>query len=508
MKKLFILIALILAGLTLQAQVERYEHHHSTDTVRERGEHNVGWIRSHTFDNWVIGIQGGGQLYCGYEDFKGPLGSHLTGNVEGYIGRWIFPMMGLRAVAGYGTSHGFITLDSYAQNREVIRSVAGYGTSYGVNNIPTTIGNTTFNDGALGGYYWPLDGHDDVLLQKWDYIYAGLDFMVNFSYLKRYDKVRLDRKWEHMGYIGFNIRMGLNEKHPQITAVNTNFAAEGHIGYIFSYNISRHWSFHIDARLSLLEGLFDREKIPGVEKMTPDMNINVMGGLAYNFNWRSKTKRLKYYVEQNMLPYNMDPDSIPRFINYVQIEDVDVIEVIDTLLVVITDTINDEETIRRKNDLEKKRQELIDKFNSIPTDAKLSSILKKRLLPYEMVFFERDKWDIRPQEELKIAKMARIMKAFPEYKFMLYGSADAKTGTIKRNWFLSENRADVVYNKLIYEYDIPKEQIKREWIGGILDYDPYILNRTTVIIMEHPAVIQAFEEMKSQRKAGGGVATY
>jgi hypothetical protein len=242
--------------------------------------------------------------------------------------------------------------------------------------------------------------------------------------------------------------------------------------------------------------------------MTPDMNINIMGGFVYNLNFRSNTSRLKFYVEQNILPYNFEPDSLPRFVNYVQIEDIEVIEVIDTQFVYITDTVNLQEVIEHKKELEDKRNKLINKFNSIPQDEKLINILNKRLLPYEMVFFERDKWDIRPQEELKIAKMARIMKAFPEYKFMLYASADSKTGTIKRNWFLSENRADVVYNKLIYEYDIPPSQLKREYLGGVLDYDPYILNRTTVIIMDHPAVRQAFEEMKSQRKAGGGVATY
>ena len=508
LKKIIFLFVFAMACLNIQAQAERHEHHHSADTVRERGEHNVGWIRSHIMDNWALGIQGGGQLYCGYEDFKGPLGSHLAGNVEGFVGRWLFPMMGLRAVAGYGTSHGFITLDSYLQNRDAIRSIGGYGTSYGVNNVPTTIGNTTLTDGALGGYYFPLDGHDDLLIQKWNYIYAGLDFMVNFSYLKRYDHVKLNRRWEHMGYIGFNIRMGLCEKHPQITAVNTNFAAEGHLGYIMSYNLSNHWSLNLDARLSLLEGLFDREKIPGVEKMMPDMNINIMGGITYNFNLRSKVNRMKYYVERNILPYTMDPDSLSRFINYVQIEDIDVIEIIDTLVYVYTDTVDDEKTIERKKMLEDKRKQLIDQFKNLPADVKLSNILKNRLLPYEMVFFERDKWDIRPQEEMKIAKMARVMKAFPEFTFILYGSADSRTGTIKRNWFLSENRADVVYNKLVYEYDIPEKQLKREWLGGILDYDPYILNRTTVIIMDHPAVRLAFEAMKADRKAGGGVTSY
>lgn len=517
-RKTTLFILFVVASLTLNAQIERQETHHHSDTTRERGEHNVGWIRSHILDNWLIGLQGGGQLYCGYEDFKGPLGDHLSGNVEGFVGRWLFPMFGLRAVAGYGTSHGFITLDTYNRYRDDIIANGGFGTSDGTTT--TVRNNPLIPDGALGGYYFPLDGRDDVLIQRWDQLYAGLDLMLNLSYMKRYDHVRLNRRVENLVYLGFNIRMGISEAHSERGSdrfgrhvengnfVNTNFAAEGHIGYMARYKLTRHWTVGLDARLSLIEGLFDREKLPGVEKMTPDMNLDVMGGLTYNFNLRSNTKRLQYYVEQNMLPYNMDPDSVPSFIDYIQIEDVDIINIIDTIYVYIHDTINDVTTIERKKELEKKRRKLIDQFNSVPPNATLSSILDKRLLPYEMVFFERDKWDIRPQEEMKIAKMARIMKAFPEFTFTLYGSADSKTGTVKRNWFLSENRADVVYNKLVYEYDIPKEQLRREWLGGILDYDPYILNRTTVIIIDHPAVRQAFEEMKSQRKAGGGVATY
>ena len=530
-RRLLLALFLVLVGLTLQAQGEYPEqqstkgskesiHNIHSDSTHERGEHNVGWLRSHIMDNWIIGLQGGGQLYYGFEDTKGSFIHHITGNVEGYFGRWIFPMVGLRAVAGFGTSHGFISIESYKANRDEIIQNGGYGSCGGNHdNSPITVGSETFN-GDLSGYYWPLNGSDDVLLQKWDHVYAGADFLVNLSYLKRYNRVKMNRVWENIMYVGFQVHAGISEAHPQRFSdrfgrstidgrlVNTNFAAEGHIGYILKCNLSRHWAFNFDTRLSLIEGLFDRERIPGVEKMTPDLNYNLMAGLSYDFNFRNKTKRLKYYVENNVLPYNMDPNSLPKFIDYIQVEDVDIINIVDSLLVIVTDTVNDQAIIDKKKALEEQRQRLIDQFKDIPPDATLSSILNKRMLPYEMVFFERDKWDIRPQEELKIARMARIMKAFPEFTFRLYGSADSRMGTVKRNWFLSENRADVVYNKLVYEYDIPKEQLKREWLGGILDYDPYVLNRTTVIIMDHPAVRQAFEEMKSQRKAGGGVATY
>ena len=119
-----------------------------------------------------------------------------------------------------------------------------------------------------------------------------------------------------------------------------------------------------------------------------------------------------------------------------------------------------------------------------------------------MVFFERDKWDILPSEEMKIDKMSRIMKAYPDETFILSGSADAKTGTIERNDFLSHMRADVIYNKLVDEYGIDPNRLKREYLGGILDYTPFQLNRTTVIMMDHPAVQKAFKEMKTKGQIG------
>ena len=104
--------------------------------------------------------------------------------------------------------------------------------------------------------------------------------------------------------------------------------------------------------------------------------------------------------------------------------------------------------------------------------------------------------------------MASIMRAFPDMKFLLIGSADSKTGTIKRNQFLSENRSDVVYERLVNVYGIDPDQLKQVYMGGILDFEPYQLNRATVIIMDHPKVMEEFNRLKAERKAGGSSVTY
>ena len=515
MKKILLALSLLLMAGTAISQEEFYKS--STDTVRNRGEHNVGWIRSHLLDNWMFDIQAGGHLYAGYEDFKGKFKDHIALDAEMHAGRWIFPMVGIRAGIGFANSHGFISKDSYLQNRSKLTQ--DYGNCEGQSWSTIISGNDTIK-GALGGYYWTTDD-ENLFRQDWRFFKLSADLMVNLSFMKKYNKVNLEKKWNHILYAGYNIRIGLSENHPQKFSnfigystsddykgfKNTNFANEGHIGYIAKYAITDHFNIHSDVRLSILEGDFDRERIPHVEFMAPDLDFSVMVGLTYDFNLRSERARRNYYVEKGILPYNVG--ELPKYVAYVQIEDLDVIQIIDTIVLVNYDTIDDIITQNRYDSLvtyyDTSHANLV---RPIPDDATLDSILLKRLLPYEMVFFDLDKWDIRPQEEMKIAKMARIMKAYPNRKFILYGSADSKTGTVKRNIFLSHNRADIVKNRLVIEYGIPSDQIQCEYLGGILDYDPFILNRTTVIIMDHPVVRKEFEKMKAQRKAGGNVVEF
>ena len=488
------------------------------DTLSGHGEHDVGWIRSHLYDNWNFSIQGGLERYLGYQDLYGPLRNLFGGNVEMHLGRWIFPMVGIRGNIGIGHSNGFITKQNYMANRPAL--IIDYGHCEGTSTSTIISGNDVIN-GSLGGYYWTIDGNDNVFQQKWNYAYIGADFVVNLSFLRTFDKVDINTKLNHIVYAGYHIRIGMSEENPEKFSnfigystspnyrgfKNTNFANEGHIGYIFKYELTKHINLQADARLSLIEGDFDRERIPGVELFSPDLDFSATVGLSYDFNFRSDRSRHDYYVEQGIIPYNTI--STPKYITYVQVEDLDVIQIIDTIFTVNYDTINDSVIITRYNDINTHYQAVHDWLNNyIPPTATIDSILMKRLLPYEMVFFDRDKWFIRDREEMKIARMARIMKAYPDHKFILYGSADSKTGTVQRNETLSQLRADVVYDRLVNDYGIPKEQLERKYLGGILDYEPFILNRTTVIIMDHPVVQREFEKMKAQHKAGGNVVEF
>lgn len=501
-KALFLILALTMTSSIL-AQVETIST--NIDTLRNRSEHDVGWVHAHLLDNWTIDLSGGGVLYYGYEDTKGTLKDHLAPNVEAHVGRWLFPMLGYRIGGGFGSARGFITKDTYLQYRNTIIGAGGYATCWGRSTDVLISGSDTIN-GSLGGYYWPMDDNDDLFIQKWNYLYLGADLMLDLTNFKYYKNINFNRRLHNIIYAGANLRIGLSEKHPEITFFNTNFAAEGHVGYMPVFGLTDHWNLYADIRLSLVEGLFDREKLENVEPLGTDLIFNVNIGTRFDLNLRSQEKRLRYYVEKGILPYTTT--KAPKNIIYVQVEDVDIIQVFDTVTIIRYDTINDIVTLNHIDTLIQKRDSLVNRVNHIHDDTPLDSILLKRLLPYEMVFFDLDKWNIRASEEMKIAKMARIIKAYPNQKFLLIGAADSKTGTIKRNEFLSHRRADIVRDRLTIDYGVDPNQLQCEYPGGILDYDPFELNRTCIIIMDHPVIRKSFENMKAQRRAGGNVIEY
>ena len=474
------IILLITVTVAAQGQNDRYvatgRAMHADDTAIVRGQKGVGWVRSHFFDDWFIQVQGGGQLFYGFDDTEGPFKDRLTGIGEISIGRRIFPMFGFRANLGYGYAHGFLKREHYDP------IIIDYGLS-----------GRSGNDEAgnpLGGYYWVYD--DNLLIQKWKYHYMGLDLFIDMDLFRGSDSYNPEKLFNNILYAGFNTKFAHSETD------TVNHRSEAHIGYICKCNINQNWSITADFRGSMVERLFDREWVPKYEKVydIADFIFSVQVGVTYKFHIRTPEERDIFVVTDEYEEKNATIQYITYFMN----ADTFQLHVVDTLL-----------KYRQVNNPTPRTRIIIDSLQNHLDSALLAnkqrvwnqpldSILLNNLLPYEMIFFEKDRWDITPTEEMKIEKMARIMKAYPTESFILTGSADSKTGTPYRNDFLSHNRADVVYNILVEEYGIEPERLKREYLGGILEYQPFQLNRCTVIIMDHPTVKAAFESMKQTGK--------
>lgn len=499
MKKIAIFILLATVGMTVWAQEENEilrakQEYFDTVTLYNAedpevviGKHGNGWLRSYLFDNWFIQAQGGGQLYYGTEDRKGLFKDRLTANGEMYVGRRLFPMLGFRAGGGYGYAHGFLSKDTYNANRQILLDHGFSG----------RCGNDENGD-PLGGYYWQYDADSTLLIQKWKYWYVGFDVFMDLDFLRDIRYYNPDKNWTHVVYAGVNTKFAQSETD------TTNHRSEMHLGYICRYNFNRNWSIYGDLRGSLVERLFDREWAGGtIEPVVGigDFVLNAQVGVAYHFHFRTEEQR------RDLKTFNNPTGAIDtsHYFSYHRMS--------TSRYLVIEDSINDcyKDTVMPPPEkrafierLENELNDMIARDKLVARDMKLNEILRSNVLPWEMVFFELDRWDIQPSEEQKIAAMARVMKVYPNETFILTGSADSKTGTVNRNWFLSHNRADVVYHKLINKYGVNPDQLKRVYLGGILDYEPYQLNRCTVIIMDVPNVQKAFEEMKASGGVGSG----
>lgn len=455
--------------------------------------HGLGmWVRSHFLDSWYAQIHAGPLVYNGTEDNKGPwLGDNIftdgrqTYHLEAKLGRWVYPKLGYRFGLGYGYCHGFLTKDTYNGNEATVRAHAGQGVA---------------QDG-YPGYYW--DYNDELLIQKWKYASVTAEMMIKLINVRDYNHTR---PFHLEAILGVGMYNGLSERLSKQDKYQWHLMYEIHGGLMPKYRIDEHWSVYAELRATIMDELFDREHVLKRPTLNEDLMFHGLVGVEYNFNWRGENARTRW--DEDGHGSNSINNRTNHHVYTAHQVSIEVVNYVDTIF--SYDTVDefspdyDSLLVRRaRQHVQRQIDSLRMAFDRDCKDAGLDDILNRHLLPYEMVFFELDKWDILPEEELKIRKMAAVMKQFPNSQFLLIGSADSKTGTVKRNEFLSVNRSDVVYNQLVNLYDINPEQLRRVYMGGILDFDPFELNRATVIIMDHPKVMEEFNKLKAQRKAGG-----
>lgn len=478
------------------------EAQYVADTIRGHAEsqrrllQGIGWVRTPMLDNWYVEVQGGPQLYCAYEDNKASLAERITYGAEVRAGRWVFPMLGYRVGFGYGSYTGFVTKESYNNYKAIHPEGLNFGS-------------TGQSSPGLHGYYHTYDADTSLYKQQWNYVSVIPDIMFNLSYALKYDPSIRFVSWIYAGVAfhvslsdGYINELGQVEIEP---STDPNEAAEFHFGFIEKFYFTERSNIFIDARINMIEGTFDREKNIDEEAgiKSQDIGLYLHGGLSVDFNLRSQKKRAEWY-RQRFKNTEITESEIPQH-TYVSQE---------ARINIIVDSIHYYDTISEfSHRYDSIFRQVVNTYTGDVVDslrqayqenckeASLEDILASKLIPYEIVFFELDQWDILTTEEFKIARMAAIMNAFPDDKFLLIGSADSVTGSVKRNEFLSNNRVDVVLNKLVQEYGIDKNRLVRQPLGGILDYDPYELNRATVIIMDNPYVRAEFEKLRAQRKA-------
>ena len=438
----------------------------------------ISWVRSHLLDEWFFQAQGGGQLFYGIEDREGPFFDRLTGNAEFQIGRRIFPMFGFRIGAGLGYAHGFLTKDTY--------------NNYNVNTDGIgSCGNDAMGN-PLGGYYW--DYNNDLLIQKWKYFYFGADLFLNLGLFNGNINYDPYKRFNHIMYGGVHTKYAFGEMDTR------NHRSEAHLGYIMKVNLDSNWSVYTDLRFSAMERLFDREYIPGLESAAGgfDHILNLHVGVMYKIHLRPPNKRYAFIEETVDTIIVIDENTV--FTNVIMSDTIYKVQRVDT-------SVDYTHMYKPNQKLQDSKDSLIDAARERQRQRMLAEMKKLKdkmmAMQYEMVFFERDKWDILPEEETKIARAAKLIKANKDRMFVLAGSADSPTGTVERNEVLGQHRADTVYTMLVEKYGVDPAQLRRTYLGGITTYKPLELNRTTVIIVDDPEVEAIFQELKKEDMSYG-----
>lgn len=105
----------------------------------------------------------------------------------------------------------------------------------------------------------------------------------------------------------------------------------------------------------------------------------------------------------------------------------------------------------------------------------------------EAAFFQIDRIELQHTYVLNLGFYANMIKAHPDQKFLVKGFADIEVGSLKRNLWLSEQRAKVVADVLVKTYGVNADQLIVG--GGDLDYDiPFLrqhghhrFNRCTIV---------------------------
>ncbi len=105
----------------------------------------------------------------------------------------------------------------------------------------------------------------------------------------------------------------------------------------------------------------------------------------------------------------------------------------------------------------------------------------------EAAFFQIDRIELQHTYVLNLGFYAKLMKDHPNQKFLVKGFADIEVGSMKRNEWLSQQRAKVVADVLVKTYGVNPDQLVVG--GGELDYEiPFLrenghhrFNRCTIV---------------------------
>ena len=485
MKKILFVLLLLLTTLSASAQ-----------NFQRRGfalgadRDTLLYIIASPFDNWFVNFSAGIQTFSGNELVASARVNKLNyvGRVE--IGKWIIPDI---AVSG----------------RVSIFNVDGQ-TKYGLQPFI----DMSIDDSNANGYY-PYHAHAMALMG-----YVTFDWT---NFIKGYEV----GKQKHL-HIYTPVGLGMSmlfgqQRNPrgEVGSFRKNWELAFSAGLGFEYVFSQEFALNLLFDFFVSESTWDWspydnsysifDKIPSVAF---GAKFNLLNSVR-KFNPRTReSRRVKTYHEFLTVgsPGMLQSREVEvRKLSHAQDS---LSKAQDSLMDLIIANNGNRDALLRKYDSLADEIDAINKgmrYNRHPENmlAELLDFNEMHGLPAVVVYFQLDRYELDYNANKRLQSFAREVNRLDDsLTFYLLGAADSATGTVKHNIWLSQQRCNVVYKRLVDDNKVNKNRLIVTPLGGITDYEPQENNRMGMLILRTPETEEIVNRWLATGSSGlsGGVS--
>ena len=263
-----------------------------------------------------------------------------------------------------------------------------------------------------------------------EYIHAHADVMLNLSQL--ICGYREDRFYSFIPYASVGYAGSLNKS--SVTGRRSNELVGGG-GILNRFRLSSAWDLNLDIRATYTGEHFDQEDAsidPQKNRPTVIAGKQAEGlvtatlGLSYNFPRRGWDRSTVTTIRVNE-------------------------NVLQGLRNRIGNLENENKELTRQLEEALNRKVTAENVAAMPL----------------LITFTINRYTLTHKDRVNLGFLADVLKANPKMVYSIKGYADRGTGRAKRNQFLAEKRAQVVYDCLVNEFGVPEAQLKRESLGGV-----------------------------------------
>ena len=383
-------------------------------------------------DNWSLGIAGGVNHYMGEHDRQMKFINRLAPAMDIYVGKWFTPTLGFRIMYSGGDFLGATNITTGMINSYGVPVAADYLKQSYLDAYPGYKGDGT----DYQGLYW----------QKSHVWNVHIDFMINLMNLIGGYKERVYSLSPYFG-VGY----ARSYAHKNIDNSFSNNRVNGILGLLNTFRLGDALDLNIDVRGVMVPEDFEGElgKRPaGGETYESEGYLTATLGLAYKFKPRGWNQGKNKTIYETKTVTVVDRDALDA-------------------------------ALARNKDLE-------DALENAKAQTKVTTeIIESLLSPELFIVFAFDKYELSGEARVTLTNLAKLLNSVDNAKYKISGYADQQTGSAEHNLWLSNQRAQAVYDFLVNEQGVSPEQLSIEAFGGVdvMYYDDIRLSRAVILTL-------------------------